>query len=402
MGRATDRMLTSLARRTGGVRRVRRPGTATTPAFDLAYARTGPGSPAPVVLIPGGPGLASVLPYRGIRREAARRGLDVIMVEHRGVGLSRTDLDGRDLPTTAMRVVDVLDDVAAVLDHEGIETAHLVGSSYGSYLASAFGARHPARVRGMLLDSALQSADDIDLERAELRRLFWDSDRIEARAVRRLVDAGIDETALLGNVRAAYELGGDPLVRPLLRRRLTGRRDLVWSALSAYAGRGETIAHVAGVYEFDLVGTIAFRELHYGAPPDGLPFDPARIYRSIADRYPPFAGEAYDLAARAAGFTWPTVLLAGRRDLRTPVAIARRVAATAPGAVYVEIENGHSALESHPRALLHAAGRLVAGQAHLLPNEVDTIDRMPPLGLTARLPGVLRTLGRAQRALPGF
>lgn len=51
----------------------------------------------PVLVIPGGPGAASVLPFDPLRRSLAARGLDVIMMEHRGVGLSRLDAEGRDL-----------------------------------------------------------------------------------------------------------------------------------------------------------------------------------------------------------------------------------------------------------------------------------------------------------------
>jgi proline iminopeptidase len=45
--------------------------------------RTGRKSAHPLVVIPGGPGTASVALYR-LRRRAAGEGLDVIMVEHRG------------------------------------------------------------------------------------------------------------------------------------------------------------------------------------------------------------------------------------------------------------------------------------------------------------------------------
>src|SRR5690606_28813250 len=118
----------AIARRTPGVRVLRRPATEDTPAFDLTYTRTGPiGQRPPVVVIPGGPGLGSVLPYRTLRSIASRRGLDLIMVEHRGIGLSRKDVTGRDLPQSSMRITDVLADIAAVLDHEDVSRAHIVG-----------------------------------------------------------------------------------------------------------------------------------------------------------------------------------------------------------------------------------------------------------------------------------
>ncbi|WP_187352056.1 alpha/beta fold hydrolase [Allosaccharopolyspora coralli] len=75
--------------RRANVRRVRRP--LVSGSFELAYVRTGGADGVPVVLVPGGPGLASVLPYWNLRSKATARGLDVIMMEHRGVGLSRQD-----------------------------------------------------------------------------------------------------------------------------------------------------------------------------------------------------------------------------------------------------------------------------------------------------------------------
>lgn len=74
-----------------GVRPVRRPVTPDgTAEFDLYYVRTGRKSKHPLVVVPGGPGAASIALYRGLRRRAAAEGLDVIMVEHRGWGCPGT------------------------------------------------------------------------------------------------------------------------------------------------------------------------------------------------------------------------------------------------------------------------------------------------------------------------
>lgn len=377
------------------LRQVRRPAAEGAPAFDLTYVRSGPRGATPVVVIPGGPGLASVLPYRGLRRRASEGGLDLVMIEHRGVGRSRRDLDGRLLPPAAMRITAVLDDVAAVLDAEGIERAVIVGSSYGSYLAMAFGARHPGRVASMLLDSALQSAHDVDLERATVRRLFWDADDDMARGVRRLVAAGVSERIVLDVVRAAYELGGTDLVHPLVRH----EPGLAWRALTAYATRDAEIADIPRIYEFDLVGTIAFRELGYGGILDGHPLDPVRTYLPLAARYPSFAGEPYDLLAAVCAFEWPLVVLSGDRDLRTPPAIAERVVAAAPDAVLVRLRNGHSALDTHPMALLNATRRLVRGEQDRLPGDEPALERLRRTGLSASFPRLLVHIARLDALL---
>jgi len=182
-----------------GVRPVRRPiRPGGDEEFDLYYVRTGRKSAHPLVVIPGGPGAASIALYRGLRRRAATAGLDLIMVEHRGVGMSRHDDSGADLPPEALTIDQVVDDVAAVLDDAQVDKAVIYGTSYGTYLAAGVGVRHPGRVHAMVLDSPVLSADDIVAVREVTRRVLWDGDNSEtaglAPKVRQLVED--DETVL--------------------------------------------------------------------------------------------------------------------------------------------------------------------------------------------------------------
>ena len=94
----------------------------------LAYVRSGPPAATPILVLPGGPGLASVLPYQMFRAAAAKRGLDVVMVEHRGVGMSRKSDGGVDLEPSEITVGAVLADLVAVLYAEGIERVIVYGS----------------------------------------------------------------------------------------------------------------------------------------------------------------------------------------------------------------------------------------------------------------------------------
>lgn len=73
------------------------------------------------MVIPGGPGFASVMPYVFYRPRIAGTGFRVVMVEHRGVGLSRHDAGGEDLPVDAMRAEYAARDTLAVLDRLGVE-----------------------------------------------------------------------------------------------------------------------------------------------------------------------------------------------------------------------------------------------------------------------------------------
>lgn len=396
-----ERALRKTAERCEGLRRVRRPASSANPAFDnpafdLAYLRSGPRSATPIVVIPGGPGMASALPYRRFRARATRAGYDVIMIEHRGVGLSRTDLSGADLPRSAMRITEVVDDVAAVLDHEGVDRAHIYGSSYGTYIAQGVGVRHPDRVAGMILDSTLLSARDYLAQRAHSRRLLWDGEDPQtaevAGVLRRVVATGTDMTDGCGVAQILYEFDGPALLSTMLERHLAGSDRLTWAALERMS-EAETAAdgRVPYTMEQDPVSEIAFRELNFAPEPDGGPFDTSASFADAARRYSPFSGEPFDLAAELPRFTWPTAIIAGRRDLRTPPPIAELTASLIPDAVLVPIDNGHSALDTHHSAALHVIGRVLAGRTAELAGEGPRIDAMPARGGATRwLPLMVR------------
>jgi len=368
-----------------GVRSVRRPVTATTGEhFDLFYVRTGRRSDHPLVIIPGGPGVASIGHYRGLRQRAAATGLDVIMVEHRGIGMSRHDDSGADLPSAALTVEQVVDDVAAVLDDAGIKSAVVYGTSYGSYLAAGMGVRHPARVHAMILDSPLLNHDDIEIVRQVLRGMFWhgsDASTAELAAkVRRLTERGAMASSDALIVAAVYSLGGSDLLHRQLDLLLDGRR-LLWSAMDR-AARSMTDRKVPYRNESDLVGAIGFRELNFAAIPDGLPLDPAIAMRdSAAFEMPDFECEPFDLVTAMPGFDWPTAIVSGGRDLTTPPAIAERIAALIPGATFVLLPTaGHSVLDTREQAGLLIATEVSAGRTADLSVRGGSLDALaaPP------------------------
>jgi 3-oxoadipate enol-lactonase len=83
-------------------------------------------------------------------------GFTILRFDRAGFGLSNG------LPDIHRNV----DDLNALLDAAGIERALLVGMSQGARLAIHFALRHPARVRGMLLDGApaLEAESELPLE----------------------------------------------------------------------------------------------------------------------------------------------------------------------------------------------------------------------------------------------
>src|ERR1700738_2874812 len=218
-----------------GVRSVRRPVSPDTEdEFDLYYVRAGRKSAHPLVIIPGGPGAASVALYRGVRRRAAAAGVDIIMVEHRRGGMARHDDASADLPPRALTIEQVVDDLAAALDDAHVDKAVLYVTSYGTYIAAGAGVRHPQRVHGMILDSPLLSGNDIDAVRATIRRVLWDGTDLDtadlAPKVRQLVDDGVLTPAAGQLAAAMYGLGGPTLLNRQLDLLLGGRRGL-WTVL---------------------------------------------------------------------------------------------------------------------------------------------------------------------------
>jgi pimeloyl-ACP methyl ester carboxylesterase len=371
-----------------GVRSVRRPILADGPdEFDLFYVRVGEKSAHPLVIIPGGPGAASVALYRGLRKHAVADGLDVIMVEHRGVGMSRHDDDGIDLPPEALTIDAAVHDIAAVLGDAQVDEAVLYGTSYGTYLAAGVGLQHPGRVHAMVLDSPLLAADDVDAVRAAVRRVLWDGDEPEtaelAAKVRTLVDDGVLTPASTQLAADMYGLGGPELLGRQLDLLLKDR-DWVWGAVglgTRLLAERTTPFH----NEPDLVGRIGYRELNYGAVPDGKPLDPAVALREMATGEVDFVAEPYDLVAAMPGFTWPTAVISGGRDLTTPRAVACRIVDLISDSVLVDMPTtGHSVIDTKEASVLEIVKAVYAGEIGELSGRSAQLDAEPSL-LSVRL-----------------
>lgn len=268
-----------LARRDG--KQVLRPMPDGAEKFPLTYVRTLPrshhggrfNSSTPVLLLPGGPGLASVVPYARLRDSAARLGMDVVMVEHRGIGMSRHDSRDKDLPVEAVTVEHVVQDLDVVLDHARIERVVLYGCSYGTYLAQAFGARYPGRVAAMILDSTMLSVeDDLAAVRAHRRRLFWNGEEpalaAVAAAARALAADDVPMAELDRVVQVVYEFAGPEALHRLLLARRQRRLTRTWTYISKLG-----LTEISGpgapyILEPDLVSGITFGQLGYALPPD--------------------------------------------------------------------------------------------------------------------------------------
>lgn len=389
--------------------------------FPLRYARAagqiplpvGPGETyqeadealPPIMILPDGPGTASVLPYDVLRRMMTQRGLDVIMMEHRGVGLSRLDAEGHDLPAASMTIDAVLADVLAVLDHAGAARAVLYGSGYGAYVAMLVAIRHPECVHSLVLDSPRVSAEDDDASRRAFRRAYLDGtdERTEsiARVIRRLIADGVIDGGRAGAVIAAvHEYGGPEAVADLVDLLVQDRGRLTWQSIREVISH-HLIGATPYLQENDLVSRIARTQLGIGAEPDGIDLDPVGLLSQRSEGAPPFAGEPYDLRALAGQIAAPTIILSGQRDMISPPEIAADLASRIPGAVLLSLpRTGHSVLDAYPLIAIIAAWWSAAGCADLLVERTEELVHLPRVSVNRAVSEGLHLALAAERLSP--
>lgn len=140
-----------------------RTGTAKSGNLDIVYEDFGNESDPPVLLIMG-LGAQLLLWRKGFCERLVDQGLRVIRYDNRDVGLSskfsgahsgaglmprmaRSFLGAKS--PAAYTLEDMADDAAALLDHLGLDRAHIVGGSMGGMIAQVFAARHAARTRSL-------------------------------------------------------------------------------------------------------------------------------------------------------------------------------------------------------------------------------------------------------------
>jgi proline iminopeptidase len=150
-----------------------------------------------------------------------------------------------------------------------------------------------------------------------------------------------------------------------------------------------------------LVGQIGYRELNYGAVPDGKPLDPAVVFREAASEPMEFEAEPYDLAAAMPTFHWPTVVVSGGRDLITPRSVAEEIVSLIPESVLVELATaGHSAIDVRERAALDIVEAVYGGDVSTLPARAEELDSKPG-GIGVRLlVGAIGAAAAFESALP--
>jgi pimeloyl-ACP methyl ester carboxylesterase len=339
----------------------------------------GPAPRGPIVFLSGGPGQPAV-PFAARVRSRfgpALRGYRLVFLDQRGTGAGALEcptlqraLGARDLTvptrsavrdcarrlgararffTTAQTVAD-LDVLRAAL---GAERLTLDGVSYGTFVAERYALAHPARVRRLVLDSVVpHDGADLLTQRANMRataRVL----RLACRAARCPGDPVADLKAVIRAQHNGPELldaitvlsVAEPDQRPMLaalRAARAGRTGRLEQLLAGIRRGSAVPASVLsqGLHAATLCGDTAVERTR---PRAVAPFDRETatgngLLATCRD-WPRSAAPAVPRDLPRV----PTLLLAGDRDLSTPLEWARDELARAPSGRLVVVPGaGHS------------------------------------------------------------
>jgi pimeloyl-ACP methyl ester carboxylesterase len=138
-------------------------------AVQIAYETQGPPDGPPVLLV-SGLGGQLISWDDGFCRRLTDRGLRVIRFDNRDVGLSThlgdrpSDLEAAlrgDADAIPYRLVDLADDAAGLVEHLGLDSAHVVGVSMGGMIAQQLAISHPDRVRSLTSIMSTTGHEDV-------------------------------------------------------------------------------------------------------------------------------------------------------------------------------------------------------------------------------------------------
>lgn len=375
-----------------------------------------------LVSLTGGPGQAG-LPFAQRVRErlgSVAPGYRLVLVDQRGTGAGALDcprlqrsvgssdvavaargsvedcarhVGSRRMTFTTADTVADLDDLRQAL---GAERLTLAGVSYGSFVAERYALAHPARVRGLILDSVVgqRGADALLVRNMEAvpRVLRAVCEEVRCRGdvaadLRAALAFGADDVALLDTL-VALSVGKPQLdaVPAALRAAARGRlEDLerltaqvqdaavdVPPELFSTGLHAATLCAESDVPWPDATALPADREqalaqVRAQLTPGRLGgFEPATaVENGLADtcrRWPPLEREPAPPTGALPPV--PTLLLAGELDLATPLEDAReQLRHTPKGTLVVVPRMGHSLLSLDPSGCaLRAAERFLAGR----------------------------------------
>ncbi|QLE56289.1 alpha/beta fold hydrolase [Nostoc sp. TCL26-01] len=215
----------------------------------------------------------------------------VIRIDNRGMGRSSA-------PDDPYTIQQMADDVAALLDHLGLDKIHLAGHSMGGQIAQEFTLAYPHKVASLLLISSLAKGDE--------------------------------------RFNSVIETWGKLL--PIIDTRLYQKVVLPWIFTDAF-------------YSIpDMVEQLIEFAVHYPFPPKTH-----TIYHQSQ------AILNCDTTNRLKNILCPTLVLVGQQDILTPIKFSQQLAVTIPQAELVVLETGgHGFLIESPDAVAQAMRQFLA------------------------------------------
>ncbi|MBM3670706.1 MAG: alpha/beta fold hydrolase [Actinobacteria bacterium] len=245
--------------------------------MEIAYHVFGRAQGEPLLMVQG---LGADSRGWALQRVPFGRRFRCIAVDNRGVGGSA----GAPRPYS---LVEMAEDAVAVLDAEGIESAHLMGASMGGAIAQFLGVEHSERVRSLVL--ACTACKHHDWRRELLQE--W-ADAVQERGMSALASDGLHW-----------------LVGPRLRRRFGGWLNLMARVL-LQASPAAFVGQVAAILD----------------APDDVRFELCRV----------------DV---------PALVITGSQDLLTPMGDAEELTELIPNATLFELTGaGHALMVEAPNA----------------------------------------------------
>lgn len=104
-----------------------------------------------------------------------------------------------------------------------------------------------------------------------------------------------------------------------------------------------------------------------------------------------------NLEAELSGYSWPTVVMSGERDLRTPRTVAEKIVPSVQRGTLIPIaDTGHSMIDSHQLAVIEVVRGVVDSGDHRLAMHADHFTALPRKGTSGKIGKVLSTIVRVR------